>query len=126
MKTLKTLTAWLMILACFNLVSCSNDDDNDDDSSDSVSLVGTWQYKEDNNYVETFTFESDGTFQETSKEFHNGKWEVDNDYGDYEYKDKTISLYYSHGETIILKVLSLTSKTLKVDDDGDIIAFRKI
>ena len=62
MKTLKTLTTWLMLLACFNLSSCSNDDD-DDNTSDTTSIVGTWQYKEGDDYIETITFDEDGSFQ---------------------------------------------------------------
>lgn len=126
MKTLKTLTAWLMILVSFNLSSCSSDDDKDDDTSDSVSIVGTWQYKEGNDFVITYTFDDDGSFQDVSKEYYNGKWDISTDYGEYKYKNKTLTLYYSDGESFSLKVISITSTTLKVEDEGDIMIFKKI
>ena len=111
MKTLKILTTWLMLLACFNLLSCSNDDD-DDNTSDTAS-------------IETLTLDEDGSFQEISKEYYKGKWDVDTDYGEYEYKKNTLTLYYSDGESYSLKVISLTSKTLKVEDEGDVLTYQR-
>ena len=124
MKTLKILTTRLMLLACFNLLSCSNDDD-DDNTSDTASIVGTWQYKEGDDFIETLTLDEDGSFQEISKEYYKGKWDVDTDYGEYEYKKNTLTLYYSDGESYSLKVISLTSKTLKVEDEGDVLTYQR-
>ena len=70
MKTFKFLTTWLMILVCISFSSCSSDDDKDDDNGKGnnkteASIVGTWQYKEDNEYIMLLSINKDGTFMNT-------------------------------------------------------------
>lgn len=77
MKTFKFLTTWLMILVCISFSSCSSDDDKDDDNGKGnnkteASIVGTWQYKEDNEYIMLLSINKDGTFMNTEKEYYNG------------------------------------------------------
>lgn len=121
---MKTLTAWLMILACFNLSSCS--DDENENASGASSLKGTWQYKEDNDFIVTYTFDEKGSFQVIEKEYYNGKWDIYTDNGEYEYENKILTLYYNSGDISKFKVISLTSQTLKIEEDGYIIVFQKI
>ncbi|MCD8092901.1 MAG: hypothetical protein LUF01_08760 [Bacteroides sp.] len=125
MKTFKILTTWLMLLACCNLTSCSNDDD-DEGGSTIGSIIGTWQYEEDDDYIETIEFRKDGTYKATSKEYYNGHWDTYTVKGDYEYKGNTITLYDEYGDSFSVQVISVTSKTLKISDEGEVITYHKI
>lgn len=114
MKTLRTLTAWLMVIVCFSMTSCSNNDEG----NDSASIVGIWQDEEEG-FVSTLDFNKDGSFQMTDKEYYDGKWYTNTDKGKYVYEDDVLTFFYEDGETYSFIVKSLTSKRLKLYDEGE-------
>ncbi len=132
MKTFRTLTTWLMVLVCISLSSCSDDDDKDDNNGKDndkteASIVGTWQYEEEGDYIRILNLNKGGTFQDTEKEYYNGKWDTTNDSGTYKYTKNTLTLKYNDDEeTLTLKVISLTSTSLTVDDEGDIYVYTRL
>ena len=131
MKTFKFLTTWLMILVCISFSSCSSDDDKDDDNGKGnnkteASIVGTWQYKEDNEYIMLLSINKDGTFMNTEKEYYNGKWDTAYDSGMYKYSKNTLTFTSEDGETWSFKVISVPSTSLTVDDEGDIYVYTRL
>lgn len=128
MKSLKTFMTWLMVLVCLNLTvtSCSDDDDEENDVT-TGSIIGTWEFNEDDEYIETMTFSKDGTFKATIKEYNNGEWETDYLSGSYTYKNNTITIENGTASTGYGKVISLTSNSMTLETiDGDRITYKKV
>lgn len=112
MRTKKVSWLWYSLCAVLFVVSfsaCSDDDDDSDSNSDSSELVGKWRFTDDGVYF--LTFDSDGT----------GIYTDEYEYSpfSYSYKKSVLTLDYGDGELEVLKVLSLSSSELVLEDEID-------
>lgn len=116
MKTFKVFTAWLTVLICLSLTTtaCSDDDDDENGDVTTASLVGTWQYTVKDYYIETVTFNSDGTFKTTVKTDVNDNEITASETGTYRYEKNIITMSVN-GVDIYFRVKSITSKSLTIE-----------
>lgn len=124
MKTFRILTTLLMVIISLSISSCSNDDD-EDGGSDSASIIGTWQSKDGDDFIITLKLNKNGSFTMTEKEYYQGKWDTYTSHGEYEYEDDILT-FYEDGDIYNYTIISVTSKIMKLDIEGDIIIFNKI
>lgn len=111
-KLFWALGSVLVVLFALTFSSCSDDDDKGDkDKSDASSLVGTWRFNDDGVYY--ITFKADGT----------GLYEDDYEDGTfyYTYSEKTslLILNFDDDDQGVLRVVSVTSTTLVLQDMED-------
>lgn len=111
-KLFWALGSVLVVLFALTFSSCSDDDDKGDkDKSDASSLVGTWRFNDDGVYY--ITFNDDGT----------GRYEDDYEDGTfyYTYSEKTslLILNFDDDDQGVLRVVSVTSTTLVLQDMED-------
>lgn len=111
-KLFWALGSVLVVLFALTFSSCSDDDDKGDkDKGDASSLVGTWRFNDDGVYY--ITFNDDGT----------GRYEDDYEDGTfyYTYSEKTslLILNFDDDDQGVLRVVSVTSTTLVLQDMED-------
>lgn len=111
-KLFWALGSVLVVLFALTFSSCSDDDDKGDkDKNDASSLVGTWRFNDDGVYY--ITFNDDGT----------GRYEDDYEDGTfyYTYSEKTslLILNFDDDDQGVLRVVSVTSTTLVLQDMED-------
>lgn len=121
MKTLRTLSAWLMVLVCLSLtnIACNDDDDNETEVT-IKSIIGSWQYEEEQG-SETITFNDDGSMQSVIKEYYDGEWETITKTGTYTLENNIITLFsygIKAGEVKVKSVIP-TSLILEMEDEED-------
>lgn len=121
MKTLfKYLFVMLSMMAMtIGFSACSDDDD---DKGSSSSIVGTWAYEEeyddDEYYYEEITFKANGTFIAESEEYYYGEYDSSTYRGTWEIDGDELIVGIDD-EHIELRIISLTSKRLVLENDED-------
>lgn len=97
-----------------------------DGNEESASIIGTWVYEE-NNYICKISFDRDGTFILTEKDYYNDRWYVDTSIGEYTYQNDQIRIYYYDEEDseYTIEVYSLSSTKLTIIDDNEKMTFQK-
>ena len=125
MKTLKNLYTILAMLAiCLCFTACSKDDDNNGGDPDASSIVGTWEYEEDD-YYEEITFKSSGTVVIYSEEYYDGEWDEWEERGTYSVKGNKLTTDID--DEINTVTFTVTSKKLTItDEEGDIYIYYKV
>lgn len=110
-----------MVLTCLSLTitACSDDESNDDENDDGIAalLVGTWQYTQED-YAETMTFNSDGTFTMIVKTYIYNDWYTQSVTGTYRNK-KNILTISTDGIEISFRIKSVTSTSLTVETENE-------
>ena len=118
MKALKFLfVALALLMVAPTFTSCKDDEKDEPGAPQSSALVGTWVYTEED-FSSEFVFSSNGTFVITEKEYYNGKWETDSEYGTYTFDGTTLTLRYSDGYVDSLRITTLKGNYF-VSEYGD-------
>lgn len=111
-KLFWALGSVLVVLFALTFSSCSDDDDKGDkDKNDASSLVGTWRFNDDGVYYITFKADGTGRYED----------EYEDSSFDYTYNEKNslLMLDFGYGDEDVLRVVSVTSTTLVLQDMED-------
>lgn len=110
-----------VILTSF--ISCS---DEENGGGSGTGIVSTWEYVQNDEYMETLQFRADGTYTLTQKEYYGskGNWDTEIEEGTYEFDEETMTLTihyfedYPEGKPVTrtLTVLQLTKNVLEIDE----------
>ena len=123
---------WLMtfaviLISCFVLTSCGNDDNNDGPDEPGTNIpetatyedliIGEWEF--DNDDETRIFFRANGTGYD--KIFWNGEWDKDETF-EWEIKGTKLYLDYYGEDYVTFTIVSLTTKKLKIkayDEEED-------
>lgn len=97
--------------------------DSEDDET-GVSIVGTWQYEEED-FVNTITISSNGSFRGVTKEYYQSSWHTTTETGTYTYTGGVLTMHYSDNTSEVYTVVSLTATKLTVYGDGETTTFTR-
>lgn len=111
-KLFWALGSVLVVLFALTFSSCSDDDDKGDkDKSDASSLVGTWRFNDDGVYYITFNDDGTGLYED---DYEDGTF-----YYTYSEKTSLLILNFDDDDQGVLRVVSVTSTTLVLQDMED-------
>lgn len=126
MKAIKLLPLFLFTLLSQTFTACSDDDNNGSDSS----IVGVWEYSEyysdDDYYIETIEFKSNGKYIASEVEYYNDELYTDSWTGTYRYKDGWLTVIEEDGDDFVLEATVTSKKLILTDEDGDSVTFTKV
>ena len=128
MKIIKYLSLLFITSLCLGFAACSNDDD--DEGSEYASLIlGSWRYEEED-YIETYTFYSNGTYSYSDEEWYNNSWYSDDIDGTYQLRGDKLTLVEDDGDTDQYTIVKLTDTKLILeyddDDEGERCTYTKV
>ena len=106
-----------MMAMTIGFSACSNDDEG----GSSSSIVGTWAYEEDDDdeyCYEEITFKANGTFIVKSEEYYYGEYDSWTERGTWEIDGDEIIVEIDD-EYIDIRIISVTSKKLVLENDED-------